>query len=62
MNMSSIYERFQSDLTNAIYNAIADTCFKYHDDITDPDAICDAVDSAVDFWDVHFWDSDDWMD
>lgn len=53
-------EQFQEDLTSAIYNAVADTVSKYSDLITDGEALKNAVDVAVDFWDTHYFESDDW--
>lgn len=53
-------DRFQLDLNSAIYNAIADTVFKYNDLITDEKALESAVETAVDFWSVHYFESDNW--
>lgn len=53
-------EQFQLDLNSAVYNAIADTVFKYSDMIKDNKALEDAVATAVDWWSVHYFESDDW--
>lgn len=53
--------RFQAELNSAIYNAIADTVFKYSDMIGDPNQLEDAVGVAIDFWSTHYFESDDWI-
>lgn len=52
--------RFQQDLNSAVYNAIADVSFKYRDLVTNEDDLRSAVDTAVEWWDLHFFESDDW--
>lgn len=45
---------FQSDLNNAISDAISDTIYKYRDMITDNNALLNAVTTAVDLWSVKY--------
>lgn len=56
--------RFQSELNSAVYRAITDVIFKYRDYFDNSEesskSIEDAVDTAVDWWSVHFFESDDW--
>ena len=47
---------FQDDLNNAIYNALADTVYKYSDMITDNKALLNAVNIAVDLWSIRYFD------
>lgn len=53
-------DQFQLDLNSAIYNAIADTVYKYDQYIQDGDALENAVNLAIDWWSTHFFESDDW--
>lgn len=53
-------EQFQQDLNSAVYNAVADTVFKYRDLIKDSEALEASVGLAVDWWSTHFFESDDW--
>ena len=59
--MPDIDQSFQHDLNSAIYNAIADTVFKYDVYIQDSNALEDAVAQAVDWWATHYFESDDWL-
>lgn len=53
-------DQFQLDLNRAVYNAIADTVYKYDQYIQDGNALENAVDLAIDWWSTHYFESDDW--
>lgn len=60
MFSNPVDDQFQLDLNRAIYNAIADTVYKYDQYIQDGNALENAVDLAIDWWSTHYFESDDW--
>lgn len=47
---------FESDMKSAVYNAISDVCFDYSDCDFSKEEIMSAVDYAVDWWYIKFFD------
>lgn len=60
MFSNPIDDQFQLDLNRAVYDAIADTVYKYDQYIQDGNALENAVDLAIDWWSTHYFESDDW--
>ena len=47
---------FESDMRSAIYHAIAKVCFKWDHTDPSPEQIRTAVDRAIEWWDLKFFE------
>ena len=59
-NHNPIDDKFQAELNLVVYSAIMDIVEKYGNYIQNDEALLNSVNTAVDYWAVHYFNGEEW--